>query len=61
MELVSPVVTGIARKRRAGTEEWVDGICRRGGFDRVVPTRGALAPIPATPAQVREVILAGAL
>lgn len=56
-QLTSPVVRGVVRRRRAAAEDWVETMCTRGGFNRVVTTRGALAPVAATPAQVRDAIL----
>ena len=56
--LASPVTRRLVRKSRESAEAWVDGMCgRRGGFRRVVPTRGALAPVNADPTTVRNIIL----
>lgn len=56
--LASPVTRRLVRKSRASAEAWVDGMCSRwGGFSRVVPTRGALAPVDADPTAVRNLIL----
>ena len=55
--LTSPVTRRLAKKSRASARAWADGIRRRGGFDRVVSTRGSFVPVDADPDTVRAVIL----